>query len=302
MTFVWGGLLAAALLGSGCVTLTPEELAALEIPPHALPDPPKVRIGDTIAVPGSTPTASGQAASGQAASEPAPRADPAVLNALFELLEKSDRIRPDMTNIAKTPFEELLSVGSPEGFRLRNRYLNPGVPLAEALAQDPDPALRERLVRLARWERSAEVRGTALVALARLKDLQDERTLNEALAHSDPAVRFGAMEALLAWGRPEKAVPLLKLASQHDRQPLLRVYAAGGMARLGDAGGLVKLREFLDSPEWTARAMAARYLGDYGTDQDYEMFLARLDREGSNEFVSAEYAIAALKLFVRKAP
>ncbi len=171
-----------------------------------------------------------------------------------------------------------------------------------ALAQDPDPALRERLVRLARWERSAEVRGTALVALARLKDLKDERTLNEALAHTDPAVRFGAMEALLSWGRPEKAVPLLRLAAEHDRQPLLRVYAAGGMARLGDAGGLEKLREFLNSPEWTARAMAARYLGDYGADQDYEMLLSRLDREGSNEFVSAEYAIAALKIFVRKAP
>lgn len=292
---LFAGLLAAVFVGAGCVALTPEEIATLNLPPEVLPAPPKVKIGDTVAVPGSTPTAA-------AAAEPVPRADPAVLNALFELLEKSDAIRPSVAAAAGTPFEEVLKAGSPDGFRLRNRYLNPGVPLAEALAADPDPALRERLVRLARWERSAEVRGTALVALARLKDLADERTLNEALAHRDPAVRFGAMEALLAWGHPEKAVPLLKLAAEHDAQPLLRVYAAGGAARLGDAAGREKLRGFLNSPEWTARAMAARYLGDYGEDRDYEMLLERLDREGSNEFVSAEYAIAALKLFVRKAP
>lgn len=286
-------LLAAALAASGCVSLTPEEIAALDIPPHALPTPPAVRIGDPVAVPGSTAAV---------AAAPVPRADPAVLNALFELLEKSDKIRPDLKAVSGTPFEELLKVGSPDGFRLRNRYLNPGVPLAEALAQDPDPALRERLVRLARWERSAEVRATALIALARLKDLQDERTLNEALAHSDPAVRFGAMEALLSWGQPQKAVQYLRLAAQHDVQPLLRVYAAGGMARLGDAEGLERLRALLDSPEWMVRAMAARYLGDYGEQSDYERFLARLDREGANEFVAAEYAVAALKIFSRGAP
>ena len=77
MAFVWGPLLASALLGSGCVTLTPEELAALDIPAHALPDPPKVKIGDTIAVPGST------AAAVSPPPAEVPRADPAVLNALF---------------------------------------------------------------------------------------------------------------------------------------------------------------------------------------------------------------------------
>lgn len=285
---VLAGLVAAALMSAGCAELSPEEIAKLGLPPEVLPAP-KVRIGDPM--PGSTGTAAG----------PVAKSDPAILNTLFELLEKSDRIRPDLSKMAGTPFEELLKVGSPDGFRLRNRYLNPGVSLAEALALNPDPALRERLVNAARWDRAAEVRGTALVALARLKDARDEHTLNEALAHHDAAVRFGAMEALLAWGRPEKAVPLLKLASENDRQPLLRVYAAGGMARLGNAEGLDKLRAFLDSHEWTVRAMAARYIGDYGADKDYEMFLSRLDREGANEFVAAEYAVAALKLFGRMA-
>lgn len=289
---VLAGLVAVALLASACAELSPEEIAKLGLPPEVLPAP-KVRIGDPM--PGSTGTVVGTPVA-------VPKSDPAILNTLFELLEKSDRIRPDLSQVAGTPFEELLKVGSPDGFRLRNRYLNPGVPLAEALALNPDPALRERLVNAARWDRSAEVRGTALVALARLKDARDEHTLNEALAHHDAAVRFGAMEALLAWGRPEKAVPLLKLAAENDRQPLLRVYAAGGMARLGSPEGLTKLRDFLNSPEWTARAMAARYIGDYGTDQDYELLLSRLDREGANEFVAAEYAVAALKLFGRMAP
>ncbi|TBR26126.1 HEAT repeat domain-containing protein [bacterium] len=283
-------LSAAALLGSGCAELSPEEIAKLGLPPEVLPTPPKVRIGDSMDVLTSS-----------SAPQAVPKADPAVLSALFELLEKSDSIRPDLKAVAGTPFEELLKVGSPDGFRLRNRYLYPGVPLAEALAADPDPALRERLVRLARWERSAEVRATALIALARLKDLQDERVLNEALAHHDPAVRFGAMEALLSWGHPEKAVPLLKLAAENDVSPLLRVYAAGGMARLGGAGGLEKLRGFLStSPDWVGRAMAAHALGDYGEGKDYDVFLDRLDRDGANEFLSAEYAIAALKIFGRR--
>lgn len=273
--------LAAAFLGAGCVELTPAEKAKLDLPPELLA-PPKSTIGTWA----STPTARGT--------------DPVILNSLFELLARSDKIRPDLAAVAGTPFEELLKVGSPAGFQLRNRYLHPGVPLAEALAVENDPALRERLVQLARWDQSAEVRSTALIALARLKDDKDEATLHEALAHRDAAVRFGAMEALLVWGRPEKAVPLLKLAAENDAHPVLRVYAAGGMARLGDPEGLVKLRLFLDNPDWMTRAMAARYLGDYGEPKDYDLFLQRLDKEAANDFVTAEYAVAALKLFGRK--
>ncbi|MBI3297348.1 MAG: HEAT repeat domain-containing protein [Elusimicrobia bacterium] len=273
--------LGAALLLAGCVELTPAEKAALNLPPELL-QPPRVQIGDPA--PGG----------------PAPKTDPLIVNSLFDLLEKSDDMRPNIANLAGTPFEELLSVGSPAAFQLRNRYLHPGVPLAEALALDPDPAFRERLETLARWERSDEVRGTALVALARLKDSKDERILHEAMAHRKPAVRFGAMEAMLAWGRPEKAAPLLKLAAENDPQPLLRVYAAGGMARLGSPDGLAKLRAFLNSPDWATRAMAARYLGDYGEAPDYDLLLDRLGAEGTNDFVAAEYAIAALKLFGKK--
>lgn len=282
-----GLFLIIALLGTGCVELTPAEKAALNLPPELL-KPPVSAIEAKRAAEASREDAR------------APKTDPVILNSLFELLEKSDKIRPDISKVSGTPFEELLNVGSPAAFQLRNRYLYPGVPLAEALAQDSDPSLRERLVQLARWEHP-EVRSTALIALARLGDDQDEHTLHEAMAHRDPAVRFGAMEALLGWDRPEKAVPLLKLAAENDPQPVLRVYAAGGMARLGDAAGLSKLRGYLDSPDWITRAMAARYLGDYGEDKDYDLILERIDREGANEFVSAEYAIAALKLFGKKA-
>ncbi len=273
----------AAALSAGCVELTPAEKAALNLPPELLKPPV------------SALDAAKHAAAGGAAAP----TDPVILNALFDLLEKSDKIRPDISKVSGTPFEGLLNVGSPAAFQLRNRYLYPGVPLAEALAEGLDPSLRERLVTLARWEHP-EVRSTALIALARLKDDADEQTLHEAMAHRDPAVRFGAMEALLGWGKPEKAVPLLKLAAENDPQPALRVYAAGGMARLGDAEGLNKLRNTLDSQDWILRAMAARYLGEYGDEKDYDLILNRIDREAGNDFVSAEYAIAALKLFGKK--
>ena len=169
------GLVCAALLGTGCVELTPAEKATLGLPPELLKPPVS-----------ALEAARAQASSGTASQQ----TDPVLLNSLFDLLEKSDKIRPDLSKVSGTPFEELLNVGSPAAFQLRNRYLYPGVPLAEALAQKSDPALRERLVQSARWEHP-EVRTTALIALARLQDDQDEHTLHEAMAHRDPAVRFG---------------------------------------------------------------------------------------------------------------
>ncbi len=270
-----------ALLG-GCRELTLEEQANLNIPPQNRVAPKYLRT-DQATTPGVELSTT----------------DPVILNALFELLEKSDTIGADVSKLEGSAFEDLLKVGSPAAYLLRNRYLNPGVALAQALAQDPDPALRSRLVEYARWERSMDVRSTALVALAQTRDLKDERTLHEAMAHLNPVVRFGAMEALANWGHPEKAIPLLKLATVHDQQRVLKVYAAGMMARLGSAEGRDILRSYLSDGDWVVRAMAARYLGDYGEARDYDLFLTGLDAQNTNDFVLAEYAIAALKLFAK---
>ena len=95
-------------------------------------------------------------------------------------------------------------------------------------------------------------------------------------------------------------MPLLAAASERDTEPLLRVYAAAGLTRLGDPAGLHRLRQFLDDPSWLVKAMAAKYLGELGTAEDYDILLNRLDREYGNDFVVAEYCVAALKLFPLK--
>lgn len=228
------------------------------------------------------------------------RTDPLISNSLIDLLENKDKLTVSLGAAQGTPLGEILTVGSPIGYALRNRHLNLGIPIAEALSRNSDPVFREKLVTEARWDRNDEVRAAALVALARTQDVAYLNTINEALVHLNPAVRFAALEALLVWGHPEKALPLLSAASEKDNEPILRVYAAGGLARLGDPSGLVKLRRFLDDNSWLVRAMAGRYLGDFGTADDYTIIVARIGRELSNDFVVAEYCIAAIKLFAKK--
>lgn len=240
---------------------------------------------------------------------PAPPAPPAapeliktdaqISNTLVDLLEGKDRIRTDLTNSQGTPLGEILTIGSPIGYALRNRYLNIGIPIAEALSRNADPVFREKLVTMARWDKG-EVRAAALVALAGTQDIAYFDIYREALVHLDPAVRFGALEGLFVWGNPEKSVPLLKAATERETEPILRVYAAGGLAKMGEEAGLIKLRIFLDDGSWLVRAMAGRFLGDYGKVEDYETLRARIGREQTNDFVLAEYCIAALKLFGRK--
>ena len=272
-------------------------VAALSVSCVELPVDPNA----AIALPGGPPGADAQSVPSLS------ETDPQILNALVDVLERVNKIRPDVTNADGTPFGDILKVGSPIGYQLRNRYLNPGVAIADALAKDPDPLLRERLVEMARWAKEPEVRTTALVGLASFHDARDYEVFHEAVAHIHPAIRFGTFEALMVWASEggeyeanrKKAIPLLTVAWQKDAEPILRVYAAQALVRLGDSSGLVKLREFLQSQTWLVRAMAARYLGDLGEAQDYERFVNALDVE-QNEFLLAEYAIAALKLWPKR--
>ena len=95
-------------------------------------------------------------------------------------------------------------------------------------------------------------------------------------------------------------MPLLAAASERDTEPLLRVYAAAGLARMGDVAGLHRVRAFLDNPPWVVKAMAAKYLGELGSAEDYDLLLRRIDGEVGNDFVIAEYCVSALKLWPKK--
>jgi HEAT repeat protein len=113
-------------------------------------------------------------------------------------------------------------------------------------------------------------------------------------------VRFGALEALVVFEHPREAMPLLAAASERDSEPLLRVYAAAGLARMGDVAGLHRVRSFLDNPSWVVKSLAAKYLGELGTSEDYDLLLRRIDGEVGNDFVVAEFAVSALKLWPKK--
>lgn len=228
------------------------------------------------------------------------KTDAAITNTLVDLLENKDRYVISLTNIAGTPVNEILSLGSPVGYTLRNRYLNIGIPIAESLSRDSDPVFRDKLVTEARWDRDNETRSSAMIALAQKRELRDLAVFNEALVHLDPGVRFGALEALQNWGHPDRAIPYLSAASEKDYEPILRVYSAAGLARLGETAGLAKLREFLTNPSWLVRAMAARYLGDFGAVQDYDLLVTRIGQDMTNDFNVAEDCIAALKLWPKK--
>ena len=228
------------------------------------------------------------------------KADPQVTNVLVDLVENKDRSQVNLAGSEGTPLGDLLKVGSPVGYNLRNRHLKIGIPLAEALSRNADPVFRQKLIDLARWDRDNETRSAALVVLARLHDPAHFNIFREAAVHLDAGVRFGALEALVIWGHKQKALPFLSAAADRDYEPILRVYAAQGLARLDEPSGLLRLRAFLDDQSWLGRAMAARALGDLGTAEDYTLLVSRIGRETQNDFVVAEYCIAALKLFPKK--
>ncbi len=227
--------------------------------------------------------------------------DAQITASLVKLAENHGSYKRDLTGAESgTPEGDILLVGSPIGWNLRTRFLNLGIPLSEAFASNRDPVFRQQLIEMARWDRDDESRAQALIALARWHDIAHLQIFNEALIHLNPGVRFAALESLVVWNHPREAMVLLAAASERDTEPLLRVYAAAGLARLGDAAGLARLRLFLNDGSWLVKAMAAKYLGENGTAEDYTLLLNRLDGEQGNDFVIAEYCVSALKLYPKK--
>ena len=196
-----------------------------------------------------------------------------------------------------TPIGDVVTLGSPIGYQMRNRYLNIGVPLADAFSTSADPTFRDQLLQIARWDANAESRANALIALARWHNYADLQVFNEALIHIDPGVRFAAIEALVVWGYKRPAEALLAAASDQDPEPILRVYAAAGLARLGDPAGLARLRQFMTDASWITKSLAAKYIGEFGTAEDYSTILNRIDGEVGNDFVVAEFCVSALELY-----
>lgn len=213
---------------------------------------------------------------------------------LLDLLQNRAGARPSEADLQGPSVRLLNSLASPAGYLLKVRYTELGFLLTEGLAGTPDLVLRDKIVGAARSGANPQVRASALMAISYSREPGDRGLFQEALLSRDITARFGAVEALLNWYRPE-AVADIANAARLDASGPLRMYAAQAMARLGDPGGLDILRRGLDDADWLARAMAARYLGELGAAGDYDKLLFNLSRE-QNSFVKAEMCGALLRL------
>lgn len=225
--------------------------------------------------------------------------DPQIISSLLDLLNVQENTHPSQADFTGTSLQDLLAVGTPEGYLLRTRYLNLGISLSQDLAVTDDQRLKDQLVEAVQWESIPDIRAVALISMAAKHDPGSQRYFETALNSPKPEIRFAGLEALQVWGLPA-AQNLYAKTIKSDTAPLIRIYAAQALARLGDPAGLEELRKDLDGGSWLASAMAARYLGDLGTGEDYDLVLDRMTREHNNNFVKAETAIAALKLFPKK--
>ncbi len=234
--------------------------------------------------------------------------DPQITQKLVDLLDETAlrRIAPP----ADPVLTQLNGLLTPEGLELSVRYSNLGILLSEALAWEPvnqigitsAQFLKQRLLTLARFVHDPDIRSMAILSLTALKDRSDFYCYQEALSAKEIGIRAAAIEALEKCGFQE-AVPLLQETAKRDGSPLLKVLAAGSLARLGNAQGLQALRETLGDQDWLLRALAAKALGESGNASDYDLLTAQLSREQilqSNPFVAAEISVAALKLFPKK--
>ena len=258
----------------------------------------------SAAAPGTPGTlqASSQTASAVSSSSTA-KTDPLITSTLINLFDNLNTETVTLNNTAGTPLGDIISIGTPTGFRLRNHYVHIGIPITEALSLNTsNPRIRKELKTMARWSTNYEVRSEALIILANQHNIADEPVFKEALLYFHSGIRFGALEALAVWGHPKHAIPLIKTETHPNTEgiPILNVYAAGLLARLGDPSGVPRLRSFLSNPSWVVRAMAAQYLGDYGDASDYDRLVNRINQEQQYNFVVAEDCVAAIKLFPKK--
>ena len=230
-----------------------------------------------------------------------PSSDTLVGPVLIAFMDGRRPARPTIYDFQNTSLQDIVKQTTPQGYRLKVRFLEPRVPLVQALALSSDEQLRTRLVEAARWSATAQARSEGLLCIADEKNPDHLKYFKEALLDQDMDIQFSAVEALQVWARPE-GVQYLADAAQRAWTPMVRVFAAQALLRLGDPRGRQALLDGLQSPDWLTRAMSARYLGELGEAGDTDLLLSRIGVERDNDFVLAEVCIAALKLLAKKAP
>src|SRR2546430_2737984 len=102
---------------------------------------------------------------GQAAVAPSlPPSEPSgVVQFLLDLLSQQDKIKINGEDYDSTSLGQLMSLATPQGYRVKLRYRYFGFSLVEALKIARDEELKRRLIEMAQWSREPRVRAEAII-------------------------------------------------------------------------------------------------------------------------------------------
>ena len=132
-----------------------------------------------------------------------PSSDTAVGPVLIGMMDERRPPKPTALDFSNTALFDLVRLTTPQGYRLKTRFIEPRVPLVQALAFSVDPQLHERLLEAARWSNTPRARGEGLLGIAAERNIDHLKYFKEALLDQDLNIQFAAVEALQVWGRPE---------------------------------------------------------------------------------------------------
>ncbi|MEK7857687.1 MAG: HEAT repeat domain-containing protein [Elusimicrobiota bacterium] len=220
--------------------------------------------------------------------------DPQINMHLLRLLRQRQDARPDSQALLDSSIGNLGKISTVKGYQLKTRYTELGFLLTEGLAGVTDLELTSELERTVRQGSNVQTRAAAMVALAYTRDLRYLGLFQGALIDQNVTVRLGALESLLILGSPAVQFQVAN-AARDDRSPVMQIYAAAGLWRMGDVTGREILLRMARHTDWFLRAMAVRYLGELGGAEEYRKLMQQLTFE-PNASVKAELVSALLNL------
>ena len=220
--------------------------------------------------------------------------DPRINIHLLELLERASKRSPDARAGFDAPVEGLNELTTLTGYKLKVRYRELGFLLTEGLVGVNDYQLTRALDRVASGDGNPQTRAAAMVALGYTKDTEHLPLFQQGMQDPNVTVRFGALESMLLLGGPD-VESHLTMASRADFSKAVQVLAAAGAWKMGDRSRRQVLVDLSRDLHWFVRAMAVRYLGEHGGQDDYDNLMRQLETE-EDLIVKAELCLALLRL------
>lgn len=222
--------------------------------------------------------------------------DPQINLHLLRLLRERQDARPTSQDLLDASVGNLNKLSTLTGYNLKTRYTELGFLLTEGLAGVTDFELSNELEKTVRLGSNVQTRAAAMVALGYTYDSRYLPVFQGSLQNPNTTVRFGAVESLLVLAEKDPGVQLMiGNVARTDVSPVLRIYATAGLWKMGDIHGREILLRFFQDPDWFLRAMAAKYIGDFGGADEYRKLMLQLSQE-THPSVKAELASALMRL------